>query len=459
MPIIAETQSNPWMEDINYFQSALYTSHPGAFRYTPKDSFDMYFDQVRNQINDSTSMSELEVFLRKLIKKIRCIHTNLQYPKKKMKKSKEESISIFPFRIFVNDHRAWISVMTSDSVEDYTAYEILSIDQKPISTIIDKLLIHQAADGYNESFSIKLLNHNNYFNLLYYKYFGIDSLTLFTMKDRLGRIVHHKVVAVEPKDLTIRLPKDTMMWDYTLKNHRARIDQERGLGIIEINSFKPYGLRTKSFYRKFFKKLRNDSIGHLVIDLRKNLGGNLLDAKRLLSYILKDDYTYVFSKTKNQLNDYLCFYWRFKHFIVNLAKNIQPVVEKYAIDEIRYFEDTDRVRTKYTYNGQVYVLVDGMSASSSSFAASFLKEMGDAVIIGNETGGGAAGNNGFFYPVVKLPNSGFGIKFPQYWLDYQLIQDEGRGVVPHHVVTYGILDVVHHRDLEMQKVFELIDKG
>ncbi len=58
---------------------------------------------------------------------------------------------------------------------------------------------------------------------------------------------------------------------------------------------------------------------------------------------------------------------------------------------------------KDRFDGQIYVLTDGYTASASTMVTSWLKQHSKALFIGQQPGGGYNGNNGGFAEVT-LPN-------------------------------------------------------
>ena len=105
------------------------------------------------------------------------------------------------------------------------------------------------------------------------------------------------------------------------------------------------------------------------------------------------------------------------------------------------------------------MITNGYSASSSSYLASLLKYKVKATVIGEESGGGAAGNNGLYYTTVHLPNSKIRVRIPYYWLNYQLIPDKGRGVMPDVPLNYDVNLLKEQKDLEMDWVKKQLESG
>jgi C-terminal processing protease CtpA/Prc len=105
------------------------------------------------------------------------------------------------------------------------------------------------------------------------------------------------------------------------------------------------------------------------------------------------------------------------------------------------------------YKGQVFVLVNGLTASSASMCASFLKYKAQAKIVGEETGGGEAGNSGLGNIEVTLPQTGFRVQIPNFYLNYHVTQDLGRGIRPDIFFESKLASILRGSDDMLEKVF------
>lgn len=139
-------------------------------------------------------------------------------------------------------------------------------------------------------------------------------------------------------------------------------DDERRVGVIELSSFyhdfngdesgddEPRS--TTADVRELLTDMLDDDIQGLVIDLRGNAGGSLLEATRLTS----------------------------------LFVDAGPIVQiRYSDGEESVLRDEDRLGV--VYEGPLVVLVDGYSASASEIFAAAIQDYGRGVIIGGQTFG------------------------------------------------------------------------
>ena len=141
--------------------------------------------------------------------------------------------------------------------------------------------------------------------------------------------------------------------------------------------------------------------------------------------------------------------------------------EKKLIREIGKVSNYEREgeRNKFTitpitnshFDGELYVLTNGLSASASSFAASFLQDKGRATIIGTETGGGASLFFGGHYASIELPNTQLLLRIPLYKLDFNVHSDDyGRGVIPNLIVQPTFEDLYKRKNAAIEKVLSII---
>jgi C-terminal processing protease CtpA/Prc len=114
---------------------------------------------------------------------------------------------------------------------------------------------------------------------------------------------------------------------------------------------------------------------------------------------------------------------------------------------------------KNRYDGRLYVLMNGGSFSMSGYVTSFLQHHTDALMIGEETGGGDEGSNGMLFYMLTLPGSKIRVNVPYYHLTHQLPNvTSDRGVLPDIPVSYSVEDRLSGADLELKTALSEIRK-
>ena len=130
-------------------------------------------------------------------------------------------------------------------------------------------------------------------------------------------------------------------------------------------------------------------------------------------------------------------------------------------DEHFHFAYYERKRfhpkKKHHYNGDVYLLTGGNTFSAATLVAGTLKPQANVTLVGEETGGGAYGNNAWLIPDVTLPNTGVRFRLPLFRLVINKEQPKtGRGILPEVEALPTTNYLRREVDFKMQKVKALI---
>lgn len=462
LPVLSLAQSRPFngdvlQEDIRYLQQALYEIHPSPFRYNSRDSLDHLFAALENTAGSGMTLLAFEQEINKILTSVGCIHTDARRKLHKVKKGTPRA-RIIPFEFFTDGENLWTTRSPMDTFHEYEWQKILDMDGYETKTLLGKLMAYHPSDGYNTTFMTRLLSRGANFSKLYQGYFDTDSLVQFTFLANGADTTKAHIPKLSPPSGSPS-PKEAekdKKWDYSVKNHFFR--EEEKWAVLKINSFNPYKLKTRKFYRDIFKTLQEKGTSHLVIDVRDNLGGSITDANMVLRHILDEHFVILLERKQGPTFKYSNALSKF-HFLLFSVKRGLECRKKYQKDGLKIKEFKVRVSRKNNFDGEVYLITNGYSASSSSYLASLLKYKKQAIVIGEESGGGAAGNNGLYYTTVQLPNTRIHVRVPFYWLNYQLIRDEGRGVMPDVPIRYHIEDLKQKKDLEMDWIRANLNTG
>jgi C-terminal processing protease CtpA/Prc len=113
---------------------------------------------------------------------------------------------------------------------------------------------------------------------------------------------------------------------------------------------------------------------------------------------------------------------------------------------------------KNNFNGKVYVITNGGTCSTGAFVSSVLKHAAGATIVGQETGGSEYAIGGGVIANLVLPYSKLNVKFPMYKWRFNVVgENSGGGVVPDVVVQPDPNSFLQNKDLEMERVVEMIN--
>lgn len=149
------------------------------------------------------------------------------------------------------------------------------------------------------------------------------------------------------------------------------------------------------------------------------------------------------------------------NFIFRITRGFFKVYGKTRKNgDTTYYTIKIKPKKKWHYTNNIYVLTNGGSFSASCLVAAYLKETHRATFIGRETGGTIEGCNAVITPYYKLPNTKTKVRVPTFRLlnDVYTKGNTGRGIIPDHETNYTFKDIYLKKDLEMEKVMELIKK-
>src|SRR4051812_2023005 len=174
-------------EDYDLFRNILEESHPSLYWYTTKDSVDHYLDWGRTQLTDSLQEYKFRNVLSYVLAKIHCGHTSARSSKAAAAFAERSRLISFPISV-----KAWEDtvVVTSnlsrkDSIVTRGAM-LLSIDGRPIQTIVDSMFRFLSADGYNTTHKYQTISNPGAFRNLYGSIYGLKTRTPIEFLDTFG---------------------------------------------------------------------------------------------------------------------------------------------------------------------------------------------------------------------------------------------------------------------------------
>jgi C-terminal processing protease CtpA/Prc len=214
------------------------------------------------------------------------------------------------------------------------------------------------------------------------------------------------------------------------------------------------------FHKQVFRELAQQDIRYLVIDLRQNPGGNLAYSNDLLGYLRDTTFAQVNEMWATLRHpEKPSFY---PYFNEQTKKLLLANTTFARAASGKYYFNTDNVgpqklHAENRFRGKIYVLTGGFTFSAGSLLAASLKGLPNVTVIGQETGGGQAGCSGGIIQLLTLPHTGLRVKFPQFRIvSASKDPNTGHGVYPDYPITYTFQDKAGRKDLELEKVINLI---
>ncbi len=328
-------------EDFLQMRHAMESLHPAMYDYISKDDFDVLFERRFKELNSSMGLEDAFCMFASVMARMGCMHSNVWMPSGYWSNLTGK---LFPIkmRFIGEDALAYRSYSEFDALP--AGSKILSINGEPMEEILQNLKTVISADAQSDQYKKFRLGFR--FPLLYSLFYGHpDSFVVVYQKP--GEEMERKaVIHPVPTNRIWKNMTEPMELDF-------EVHKEISTAIITIPDFAYYDARDKfyGFVDGSFAEIANNGIKNLIIDLRRNNGGDPFCAVRLFAHIAHKPVPY-FSKP----------YGRYSR----LEKPV-PLRENH-------------------FKGKLYILIDGGGASTTGHLLGLLKYHKIGTIVGEESG-------------------------------------------------------------------------
>lgn len=456
-------------QDYSLLRNILEKKHPALYWYTPGDSMNYYFDSLYNNIGDSMTEQQFGwKILAPLTNKIHCGHTSFGMSRNWGKFIKGKRSPSLPLHV-----KIWGDTMVvtgnlnrKDSILT-TGTLLTSVNGIPNHLLIQKMFQYLPLDGYSDNVNYIRLSsnfpyyHRNIFGVSRkYEVGYIDSAG----KERVAQLTVYNPLAdtAEKKNKVVKkqkIPRRIIKKEERENARSLEIDDSLHTATLFLNTFSNgEGRHLRSFIKHSFKKISNQQVKDVIIDLRRNGGGDVKMYIKLTQYIrnLKfkiADSAYAVAKNLAPYTAYIK-----KGFFTNIGLFFITKKRRDGNYHFGYWErHTFHPKTKHHFNGQVYVLTNGPTFSASTLFCNAVKGQSNVTIVGEETGGGWHGNSGIMIPDITLPITKLRVRLPLFKLvQYNHVPKDGRGVAPDIYVPPTLEGVRQNIDRKMVFVKEMI---
>lgn len=401
--------------DFNVLVGTIRNKHPKL--YTDQKALD---DLVQSQFGlIKEGMTELS-FLRivaPIVSKLNCGHTSIMLSKDYQDQLKTEG-KYFPLPIrFIGDKAYIIQNGLAPLIP--VGSELLSINGQSIKEIKTLLFAHLSSDGLNETHKTMLIN--GWFRYRYQNFIDTQESYDITYTEKTSGEI--KVATLDSVTNEIYATKNTSIWNESDIPYTSSFQEDYAL--LTMYSFYPEGSYSisqyKDFMDDFFLQVKEKKLSHVILDVRDNGGGDPYVTSHLFSY---------------------------------LAKKSQPYFTESAIDYYAGLKSTVPLAENH-YEGDLYVLMNGGSFSSTGHLLALLKSQNVGTFIGEESAGSFACTDGS--QSMTLPNTQ--IQYRGSTLIWEVVTEgltPGRGIMPDYPVTQTIEDYLGQKDVVLKTALDLL---
>jgi C-terminal processing protease CtpA/Prc len=309
--------------------------------------------------------------------------------------------------------------------------ELISVENEPVSKIIENLLSYMPSDGKIKTGKLwEMNNGDNSFPVMYYLVYGEKSA--FTVKYKKGT----------GEQGTTVLQADYLKnagCDYEQRQIESHLNLtfKQTTAILTIRTFsddliKKTNENFNTFLDTSFKEINNRKIQSLIIDLRNNSGGHDVNGAMLYSYLTDKSFNYYSS--------------------LETAKGKLKIEDHPNLSLLNH--------NKNNFKGKVYFLINGKSFSATAEFCAIAKSNDRGKFIGEETGGGYYGNTSGERTILILPNTKIRINIPlvKYVMAVKEAEYKDRGIIPDYIITPDIASIINGKDVQLDEALKIAEK-
>lgn len=481
--------------DVDYAYRKLQKNHPRLDLYLTKAQIDYKFDSFKQTIDKPLKPNDFYAKFYRVIGSLKHGHTDLipveyktNHRELKRLKNTVGPLSQLTF-FWENDSIYLVKSLVKDSILK-PGSQLLRIDSVSPYALKSKYSSALYGDGYNSTYYQNRLNRN--FIHYFYSLENIPKDSIQFTFSYQGKVYQHTIrrykkevnppQKISPKEVgQIVFPqpstplKKIKPFQYSLNPSTKAYTRtltfptnDSAVAILKIANFS-YGDYKKD-YAQIFQEIHRYQVKNLILDLRNNGGGRLADAHQLFTYLVEDDSDFlanqeITSRVSLQRSVNKVVPWYTKPLVYPLSLLTYFITHTNASQQIVIGPSLSRLNLqspRHPYEGNLYVLINGGSYSSSALLATNLKEHQRAYFVGEETGGDEQGTVAGFMPKYKLPHSKLKLSIGSIFLQPHYIESstqKGHGLMPHQSIKPGLNDRLKNIDPELNWVLADIKNG
>ena len=399
------------IQDINTLFSTIEKVHPDMYAVYPKQKLDKDIDRVKSELAPSGDIFYFYKQITPLVVKLGDGHTNVQFPRNALKNMPDILLFPFPVKISYPDRAIYIQDDSTPAQNTIpTGAQITGINSRQANDMLQQMMDY--ANGEKDFYKIEMLTY--LFAPLIYTLYNDSVFDIEYMFDREKHSV--QVKGISYKD---RYEKPQQITDISNEPYTFSTLPDKNIGIIEFNAFIDID-RFKKFLDSTFQILQKENIENLIIDIRKNGGGNSALGDELLQYISPVPFA-QYGKTIVKFSD--------------ITKQLDKTYNAKP-DGIEIYDSEELIELRENslrYRGNVFLLISHYTFSSASDFSWAFKCFKAGTVIGEETGGLAV----CFGDIIslKLPNTGlfYNCSFKKFY-NYGATDENIHGTLPDYNV-------------------------
>ncbi|MFB9121599.1 S41 family peptidase [Bergeyella porcorum] len=373
--------------DIDSLVKNINEIHINPYYKFPKKDFDKEILELKRNLKEDKDIFEFWKYIAPTVAKIEDGHTFLEIPYDEFYKINPK---VFPFAVVTSLKKPYIKIIEKQG-EIPQNTEITSINGVSSQKIVSELVKY--ISGEDKQTKAEWIAYD--FGFLIHTVLGLKESCKITYKIKNTKF--QKKIDFIAQDEFYR--KNST--NYSKEPYTLEIIPKISTAIIDFNSFSNPD-KMKIFADSTFTEIKNKNIKNLIIDIRKNGGGNSSVGDVLLQYLARTDFRQYSDNTLIKISNQ----------VLNKIKAEKEEILKnknnYSLNDSLYLNQIDRVlneplgkvtiahyaknttkleKHKNRFDGNLFLLTSRVTYSSASDFAQTIKAYHIGKIIGTETGG------------------------------------------------------------------------
>lgn len=439
--------------DFALFRRALVEGHPGLTYFRTREEIDAVFAEAERRLQGNSRESDLLRVLLWVVAEIQDGHTRA-LPSQAYDDWQEGQPTYFPFELSWVDGHAWLGKDYTAEPGRFSGSELLELDGRPIADVAREMVQYIPGDGGAMTGRYNRLQRIAYFGELYRLLYG--PAAGFRAKLRSPGSSDTLTVELSAIDRAVLDQRFQERYDAGADEAVAftLLDDAPATAVLRIARFWGRGIRDG--IDGAFQSIAEHGIEHLVIDLRQNGGGDEVLGQRLIAYLV-DQPVRLYDRGVVKAREFDWSRYTDEPSFKLGPGDAEPAADGTLRLTATYYSSlAPHPPLEPRFDGDVYVLIDGGSFSTTSDTCAALRELGRAVFVGEETGGGYSGNASGIRPTLTLPHTKLRVRVPLVRF-YNVTRGEqplDRGILPDY---RKVPDPLHpERDPALDRALDLI---
>lgn len=423
------------MEDIDFLFETMEQVHPNIYAYVSKDTISQLRQELAARLNSPMTRIEFWKEVAPIVATLRDGHTSLPFPREERVQLVDSAGLIFPFDVSISEGRLYIVANYSSDSTIAPGSELLSVNGKSSQEIYATFL--QYAHGERTPFRERTVAY--LFPRLFWFLYNIETGYHLKARSPTGGLISCSVNGITGEAL--RKKRDQLSASQTAVPYTYRVLPEANAVVIDFVAFRDLN-KFENFLREIFQTIQDQRIHNLIIDIRRNGGGDSQLGDALLNYITDSPYAQwsrVELKKSKQIEAYLkqgapwyvrwVPYWLARLLHGEARRFVDTPYGGIVVTELQPKKPEENL---LRFGGPVYLLTGPSTFSSATAFAATIKDLRIGTIIGEETGGLATSYGDIYY--FQLPRTKLiaGVSFKRFVRPSG--EEDGRGVLPDHEV-------------------------